>query len=659
MNKIKVLSIGINHYAHERISNLHASVKDAQKMEHFFTTRLAVPAKHFCKLYNEAATREAIISNFRNHFNDLQSGDVAVFHFSGHGSTEPSSKAFIDAGLDNAGGKNEVLVCHDSRINGTLSIADKELRLLISEAQQDQAGNHIAGIHFVCLFDCCHSGSMLRQGIGSTRMRLDQGNRKERSLDQYLEGQYQRMTKLHIPSADFILIAACSPDESAVENDDGGYFTSALIELLEFSYKKQSYPSYAAFYSILRESIYQRTKHLQTPHLEYAGKVDPYDTFLQLQGKAAATYPAIVRHDDQWKVNLGAIHGIVFEDVQQQEIPICHVSDICKPIGNCRVGRVELEYTLLRDFKLERQQRFILADELNDKTLNQYYSELRVGLCGHKLPVEIRGTSNNPAVKELVKQLEVNRFILANDKAHYHLLLDGDTVTLEGPNNELLFGIQYYSHSCTNPLLHLLYQIGKWENIKTLTNTKSTRVNPDKMTLSFEYQNSLGETLTFSNKCVAQDERIVRIEFDPAYGGIPYRIKFSHLNVRRLHCYLVHLDRTFGMKQKYENYTKFIGMRDEIYLYDSMTDRTGLGIANPKLDEVEDTFILIAALHKLSVPYTVQQEGLGELYGKTIDGREVAGDERSGKRGDVPVRSLNEVEWAIRKITVRTVRKKS
>ncbi len=656
--KIKVLSIGIDHYAHDKISNLHAAVADAKKIKNFFTSALQVPKADFCQLHNEEATREAIIAKFRSHFQNLQPGDVAVFYYSGHGSTEPCSPAFVKVGLDNAGGKNEALVCHDSRINGTRNIADKELRLLISEVQHDSTGNHIPDIHFVCIFDCCHSGSMLRDSTIPTRIRLEQWEDRERSLDQYLEGQYQKMAKLHIPRADFILLAACSPEQSALENDEGGYFTTALIDFLEDSYNTKHYHSYAAFYSILREAIFQGTQHEQTPHLEYAGKVDPYDTFLQLQGKALATYPAIVQHDNQLKVNLGAIHGIVYEDVQQQEIPVYHISDLTLPVGSCRVRRVELEYTLIYNFEPDRR-RFILADELNDQTVNKYYQDLRVGLCGNSLPLEIRGASDNTAVNKLVKQLRESPLILENSRAKYHLLFNEDNVVLEGTDHETILGFSNYTPACTNILTHLLAQINKWENIKTLTNTKSTRVNPDKMTLSFEYTNYQGEKRTFSNNAVADDERPIVIEYDPDYDSLPYSIKFSHTNVRPLYCYLVHLDRTFGMQQKHEKFTNFLVMREEVCLYDSYTNEDGLDISDSNIDEVEDTFVLIAAKDPLSIPYSLQQLGLEQLYGMTINGSEVMGGERSGQSEDAPARDLTEVNWAIRKITVRTVRKKS
>ncbi|MEL7251018.1 MAG: caspase family protein [Bacteroidota bacterium] len=657
--KIKVLSVGIDHYAHPQITNLRAAVADAQKIKSFFTSTLQISAANFCQLYNDEATREAIIGKFRSHFQNLQPGDVAVFYYSGHGSTEPCSEAFVQVGLDNAGGQNEALVCYDSRINGTRNIADKELRLLISEVQRDSDGNHISGIHFVCIFDCCHSGSMLRDAKNPIRIRLDQCNNTERNLGEYLEGQYQIMGKLHIPRADFILLAACSPDQSALENNNGGYFTTALIDFLEYSHKTNHYHSYAAFYSVLRETIFQETQHEQTPHLEYAGKVDPYDTFLQLQGKALATYPAIVRHNNQLKVNLGAIHGIVYEDVQEQEIPIYHISDLKTSVGTCRVRRVELEHTLIHNFEPEHQQRTILTDELNDQTINQYFKELRVGLCGNSLPLEIRGSSESSAVKNLVEQLRHNRFVLKNNKAKYHLLLDKENVTLEGVNHEQILGFKNYTPACTNVLTHLLFQINKWENIKTLTNTKSTRVNPDKMTLSFEYTNYEGVKLKFSNSSVVDDERPVIVEYDPDRSPLTYFIKFSHTNIRKLYCYLVHLDRTFGMKQKHENFNKYLVKNEEVCMYDSFADGNGLGIRNPNIDEIEDTFVLIAAKDPLSIPHSLQQQGLEQLYGMTIDGKEIAGGERSGQTKDPPLDNLNEVEWAIRKITVRTVRKKS
>lgn len=656
-SNIKVLSIGIDHYAHESIPNLGGAVADAEKLRQFFIESLGVPVKNYISLYNEAATRSAIVTNFREHFGCLEAGDVAVFHFSGHGSWEPCSPAFVDANLDPAGGRNEVLVCNDSRVNGSLPLADKELRLLLAEAQVNSSGEQIEALQFICLLDCCHSGSMFRLHNRDTRNRLCRASGQERPLEQYLEGQYQQMNTLHIPPANFMLLAACGPSESALEDDNGGFFTNALLSQLKAAHALDSYPSYAELFPTLRERIFQRSRSSQTPHIEAVGKVNPFDTFLGLPGKTQITYPSLVRHSDKWKVNLGAIHGVVFDEVCQQEIPIFHTADIQQIIGWCKVASVELEYTLIGNFRLE--QKNASTKEEIDQVLGASQQEIRVGLSGRPLPLRIDRQTDKPEAVAIYKYLQQSSFLLVHDTARYQLLLNDNQLELQGPNKQKLLTITRYQAMTASYLSHLLFQIGKWETVSRLTNSKSSLISPEKITLSFEYRDSNGILQCFDRHHPDQDHQTVVVEYDPDKGPVLYNIKFSHTNSRRLYCYLLHLDRKYGIKQKHENYTKYLLLGEDIYLYQSITDRIGLGISDDQTTEVEDNFVLIAGLQPLSVPYAFNQTGLEKHFQKTIDPTELQPTQTEQTREDLALPSWNETEWISRKITVRTIRKRS
>ncbi len=652
---IKVLSLGIDRYAHESIPNLGGAVSDARKLRQFFTESLQIPPENYVALYDEAATRTAIIANFRAHFGNLTAGDIAVLHFSGHGSWEPCSDAFIEADLDPEGGRNEVLVCHDSRVDESLPIADKELRLLVAEAEQDSKGDLIEDLHFVCLFDCCHSGSMLRQGTGNVRNRLCRDSNQQRALGDYLEGQYQQMETLHIPPANFILLAACSPSESALEDDNGGFFTNALLAQLEVANTQNRFPSYAELFPILRERIFQQSHTSQTPHLEPVGKVNPYDTFLGLPGNSATPYPAIVRQDDKWKVNRGAIHGVVYDDVCHQALPIFRTTDMHQAIGWCSVASVELEYTLIQDIRFEGSA--ITPDSDSDQILSQSHQEFRVGLSGRPLPIRIDRRTEEKRATELLEGLQASSFLLLTDAARYSLIITDDVVQLLGPNQERLIAIKDYSKNTTDSILQFLFQISRWETIKLLTNNKSSRIKPEKITLSFEFRDSNGMIQSIDKSQPDQDHEVIEVEYDPVHGPILYSIKMTHFNSRRLYCYLLHLDRKFGMKQKHENYTKYILLGEDIYLYQSITDRIGLGIGDDHTNEIEDTFVLVAGLQPLSVPYAFEQAGLGKHFQKTIDAATLDGS-GTNTREDLSIGVWNETEWVTRKIRVRTIRKR-
>lgn len=656
--KIKVLSIGINNYESEQITNLRGCVRDVEKLKAFFIKTLGIPHENYRTLFNDQADRQGIISSFRDHFKALQSGDVAVFHFSGHGSWEPSSDEFIAAKLEPYGGKTEVLVCHNSRMAEVYDLADKELRYLIAEAQRNDQGQHISGIQFVCLFDCCHSGSMLRQDESGFTVRMQPGQKNKRPLHKYLEGQYSQMSSLSLPEVDFIALTACAPSESALEDDNGGVFTNALIDALSYYHSIQLSPSYAELFSILREYVRQRTSTSQTPHLEYAGNINPYNLFLNTQQEQQLSYPVLLRQSDQWKVNLGAIHGIVSEAVKDLLIPVFYVDEKFQQIGTCRVVRVELEHTVIQQIEISpAYQHLFSVDTTNSTPWQTADFRIQVGLSGWRLPVEfLQPTTLAPEASSLQSLIYQSSFLQPSSSAQYQLSLQSNYLQLRGSNNKTLISLNDYTPKSERSVLHLLSQISKWEQLQRLNNPFSPQVHPDQIDISFEYQHYEKGTICIDRISVTEDNSPIEVFFDTVKGPIPYAIRANHQNSTPLYFYLLHLDRTFRIRQKNENYLKRFIRNDDLYLYQSLNEGIGLGIADADLKEVEDIFMVIASINKLSIPYAFEQQGFGKNLGKTISVEALLEKGPNNSRDDLPLTIWNEVAWAVRKVIVRTIR---
>ncbi|WP_020538770.1 caspase family protein [Lewinella cohaerens] len=659
LTNLKILSVGINYYLSESIANLNGCVNDVEKLKAFFIETLGVPSENYRTLFNEQADRQGVISSFRDHFKQLKSGDIAVFHFSGHGSWEPSSDEFIAAKLEPYGGKTEVLVCHNSRMPDVYDLADKELRYLIAEAQRKENGQHIPGIQFVCLFDCCHSGSMLRQDESGFSVRMHPGQKNKRPLHKYLEGQYQQMASLRLPEVDFIALTACGPRESALEDTNGGIFTNALVDALSYYHSIQQSPSYAELFSILREYVRQRTSTSQTPYFEYAGNVNPYDLFLNAQRAQQLSYPVLLRHNDKWKVNLGAIHGILSEVVKDLQIPIFYVNEKLQQIGTCRVIRVELEHTVIHQIEIAPAYQHLFSVDTTELTSWQTANfQIQVGLNGWRLPVELLlpaaiSASEESSLQSLIHQ---SPFLQPSDKAHYQLSLRSNHLQLKGPSNKNLIAINDYTPASDRSILHLLSQISKWEQLQRLKNPFSPQVHPDQIQISFEYQHYEKGTICIDRQSVAEDNSPIEVVFNASKGPIPYAIRINHQNSTPLYFYLLHLDRTFRIRQKHENYLKRFIRNDNLYLYQSINEGIGLGIADAEIKEIEDIFIVIAAINKLSIPYAFEQQGLGRNLGKTISVEALLEKGQHNSRDDMPLTIWNEVAWTSRKVIVKTIR---
>jgi Caspase domain len=229
--RVYALLVGINDYP-PQVGKLAGCLNDVDHFhvylsDNFDKANLAVEV-----LKDRDATRENIIRQFRAHLGKAKEGDVALFQYCGHGARWASAKAFLEFYPD---GKDEGLVCIDSRRPGGYDLADKELAILISEVAKNNP-------HLAVILDCCHSGSGTRgaDAFRGLKPRVTHEVATERPLESYVDGYYarsqQKKVPLSIPTSKHILLAACERTQLAQESTDrSGVFTSTLLEVLDKS----------------------------------------------------------------------------------------------------------------------------------------------------------------------------------------------------------------------------------------------------------------------------------------------------------------------------------------------------------------------------------------------------------------------------------------
>jgi hypothetical protein len=145
---IYALLVGINDYP-ANVGKLNGCLNDADHFHGYLTDNFDRSRLHIEVLKDADATRPNIIKQFRSHLSQAKAGDVAVFQYCGHGARWKSAKAFEPFFPD---GKDEGLVCYDSRGPGGFDPADKELAALLAELAKNEP-------HIAVILDCCHSGS--------------------------------------------------------------------------------------------------------------------------------------------------------------------------------------------------------------------------------------------------------------------------------------------------------------------------------------------------------------------------------------------------------------------------------------------------------------------------------------------------------------------
>ncbi|MEO0341138.1 MAG: caspase family protein, partial [Bacteroidota bacterium] len=135
-------------------------------------------------IHFEEPTRNAIVQSF-DHFQlaDPQKGDYCFFYYCGHGSFVDAPPIFSELAPD---GNLQTLVCSDSRNEGQRDLLDKELAYLIARSLKGKTKTEQQkGIHFLSVFDSCHSGSITRSD-DETKQRMEDPGAQVKDLHSIL-----------------------------------------------------------------------------------------------------------------------------------------------------------------------------------------------------------------------------------------------------------------------------------------------------------------------------------------------------------------------------------------------------------------------------------------------------------------------------------------
>ena len=212
-------------------------------------------------LTDRSASRDGIMSGIRKLLDDSKPGDIAVLHYSGHGTY------FDDLNGDEADGQDEAWVPFDGLSDGNYLI-DDDIRSLLA--------NHLTdGVECTLFIDCCHSGTSSRFAKG----RPNQTSRyKERFIRPTREMQAMhaaaRDRMAHVRTAPeggqenmrHVQFSACQDAQTAKESGGHGWFTKAATDALREGAK----PTNTALLERIEQMFVQRghVRNDQNPLLD-------------------------------------------------------------------------------------------------------------------------------------------------------------------------------------------------------------------------------------------------------------------------------------------------------------------------------------------------------------------------------------------------------
>jgi hypothetical protein len=192
----RALLIGVNNYSNDtRFTDLKGCTTDVQLQRELLIHRFGFSPEDILILTDDTSTkptRDNILVAFKEHLIDLtQPGDVAVFHFSGHG-----DRVLDPNPIRRENGEpvrfNSTFVPFDSRVgsndDAVPDIMGKTLFLLASQIKTE---------HVTLVLDSCHSGGGTRGNV-RIRSRSSDNSRELKPATIELEYQQRLMEQLHL-----------------------------------------------------------------------------------------------------------------------------------------------------------------------------------------------------------------------------------------------------------------------------------------------------------------------------------------------------------------------------------------------------------------------------------------------------------------------------
>jgi len=261
-------SVDASHYA-DWAGPLNACETDANDMGDLASSR---GFETTMKLTARQATRDAVKRAIRNAAHELESGDMFLLTYSGHGGQVP----------DRTGDE-------DDRWDETWCLFDAQL---LDDELYELWGEFAAGVRILVISDSCHSGSAVRApslvdpdclnkgstaenlGVAGARYRFMPRSTAEdvyRLNREFYESLQAGKTPPTDPAASVRLISACQDNQLALDGRRNGFFTSTLLTVWDDGRFKGDYRQFHA-------RIQARMPSTQSPnHMVVGGHSPAYD----------------------------------------------------------------------------------------------------------------------------------------------------------------------------------------------------------------------------------------------------------------------------------------------------------------------------------------------------------------------------------------------
>ena len=264
----RALLIGINKYLIAG-ADLRGCVNDVTDVSAVLTEFGGFKQSDITVLTDKAATKKAMMAGIQKLLKASKKGDVALLHYSGHGSHVPD-----DEPRDEADGRDEILCPTD--LNWDDTMRDDWLRETFDTVRE--------GVNLTVIMDCCHSGSNTR-AIGPPDEAVKQrflpspwdiaAEESGRSVPKKVSSELRRSKRgarsaKDIVDADIpeLLITGCRDTQTSADAFINGRFNGALtFGLVEAIRATQGKLTYRELHE-RASAVLKKKKFEQIPQLE-------------------------------------------------------------------------------------------------------------------------------------------------------------------------------------------------------------------------------------------------------------------------------------------------------------------------------------------------------------------------------------------------------
>ncbi|MGZ8310697.1 MAG: caspase family protein [Allosphingosinicella sp.] len=523
MSRVYALLVGINDYP-AKVGKLEGCLNDVANVEDYLKQTFTDPA--IVVLKDHDATSENVIEQFRSHLGRAGKDDIALFHYCGHGANSTAAPELKTFDLS---GRDQGLVCINSRDGDNWDLADKELAHLIQELARDDP-------HIAIILDCCKSGSgtrSLEAQLGQA-VRTTNGVPVPRPLESYLDGYFTTLLKqgkpLAIPSSRHILLAASDRTQTAKEDlqTHRGIFTTNLFEVLRRSPEP---PTYADLFvrsrAAVRRYIRENDKTPQDPQFETYAGFDAYAGFLGRATTAGRRTYSVYFDADRWRADVGAIQGVSTDPALPVTLALYPEEDAGRKAGTARAVRVGA-------------QKSEVSLDFESDPATRYEAEI-TSLPAAPLMVAFEGDEALRVTLQTALDADGTVNVTLTETGSddgYAFVRDGETLLLRrrGPDRPIQSVELAGGKGWTGKAIHLLKHVAQWEQSLNLQNPRPL-IDPRQVDFVFaeklddgtEYQHS-GPELTLEYRQV-----------DGSWRDVLGQLRLRNRTGQLMHFVLLHL----------------------------------------------------------------------------------------------------------------------